>query len=141
MANPHKIIDIGDHRYEHKRVEARGDKSYKTHLSFAHSSNNAYSYSSGGGGDMENYITRPEFEEHKRHLDSRFDGISKDITIAKDQILSKIAQDKKEEDKEREKDRKESEKERKSDRKWFIGLTVATSMSLLGIILQAFNVI
>ncbi|WP_017548675.1 hypothetical protein [Salinicoccus carnicancri] len=90
---------------------------------------------------MENYITRPEFEEHKRHLDSRFDGISKDITIAKDQILSKIAQDKKEEDKEREKDRKESEKERKSDRKWFIGLTVATSMSLLGIILQAFNVI
>lgn len=83
-----------------------------------------------GGGDMDNYITRPEFEEHKRHLGSRFDGISKDIKIAKNEVTEKI------------------EDTRKNDKRWFIGLTVGTGVTFLGVLvaltglfLQAFSVI
>lgn len=114
---------------------------------FFHSSTNKNSYvgaaayvsydyynHNGGGGNMDNYITRPEFEEHKRHLDSRFDGIAKDIKLAKNEIIKNIEDDRKSEDKER-------AQERKSDRKWFVSLSVGTGIALLGLILQAFNVI
>lgn len=88
-------------------------------------------YFDGGGDDnMGNYITRPEFEEHKRHLDTRFDGISKDIEISKNEVIKTI------------------ESDRKADKRWFIGLTIGTGVALLGVIatttgilLQVFNII
>lgn len=80
-------------------------------------------YNHNGGGGMDNYITRPEFEEHKRHLDTRFDGVSKDIKLAKKEVIDKI------------------EGTRKSDKRWFIGLAWTTGITLLGVIVAVVGLI
>lgn len=83
----------------------------------------SYDYYDRGGGNMDNYITRPEFEEYKRHLDTRFDGVSKDITIAKNEVIDKI------------------DTTRKSDKRWFIGLAWTTGITLLGVIVAIVGLI
>lgn len=80
-------------------------------------------YDHNGGGNMDNYITRPEFEEYKRHLDTRFDGVSKDITIAKNEVIDKI------------------DTTRKSDKRWFVGLAWTTGITLLGVIVAIVGLI
>ena len=89
------------------------------HISNAVNSNHTGFVNSGGGGNMDNYITRPEFEEHKRHLDSRFDNVQKDIEIAKNSVISKI------------------EETRKADKRWFISLAIGTGVTFLGVLFNA----
>lgn len=36
------------------------------------------------------YITRPEFEQHQRHMDSRFDAIDEKLDLTKESISSEI---------------------------------------------------
>jgi len=75
---------------------------------------------SGGGGNMNNYITRPEFEEHQRHLDSRFNGISKDIEIAKREIKDEIKE------------------EKVTTRNFWIGISIPSILSAVSILLSVF---
>ncbi|MGW7888591.1 hypothetical protein [Staphylococcus xylosus] len=44
------------------------------------------------GGDIMNndYISRPEFELHQRHMDSRFDAIDEKLDLTKESISSEI---------------------------------------------------
>ncbi|MCW8324007.1 hypothetical protein MBG44_10060 [Staphylococcus aureus] len=77
------------------------------------------------------YITRPEFEEHKSHLDTRFDkvelsiqksqiSLSKDIEVAIKNLKDEI-----------------NDKKLTSNRFW-IGIAVPTLVSIIGIIIGVF---
>ncbi|HEA4273861.1 TPA: hypothetical protein QHD34_001866 [Staphylococcus aureus] len=84
------------------------------------------------GGNMSyEYITRPEFEEHKRHLDTRFDkvedsikksqiSLSKDIELAIKNLKDEI-----------------NDKKLTSHRFW-IGIAAPTVVSIIGIIIGVF---
>ncbi|WP_241961304.1 hypothetical protein, partial [Staphylococcus gallinarum] len=78
------------------------------------------------------YITRPEFEEHKKHLDTRFDNLedriesnkvilSKDINVAVSNLKDEIAKDK------------------VTTKRFWIGIAIPALISIAGVIVSIFT--
>ncbi|HCX2551074.1 TPA: hypothetical protein OZJ01_002587 [Staphylococcus aureus] len=120
------IVKINNHqRYD--RYSVGGSEFY---TSDSIGGNLAFKKVEGGNMSYE-YITRPEFEEHKRHLDTRFDkvedsikksqiSLSKDIDLAIKNLKDEI-----------------NDKKLTSNRFW-IGIAAPTVVSIIGIIIGVF---
>lgn len=78
------------------------------------------------------YITRPEFEEHKKHMDSRFDGIDQKINSTKE-VISKDIKNAVSELKIEINDKKVTSK------RFWIGISVPAIISIVGVVLQFFT--
>ncbi|MFQ3801662.1 hypothetical protein [Staphylococcus xylosus] len=83
------------------------------------------------GGDFMSmdYITRPEFEQHQKHMDTRFDAIEAKINL-NNQILSKDI-----------KEAVSSLKEEINDKKittnrFWIGISIPAIISIIGILIS-----
>ncbi|WP_432756024.1 hypothetical protein WKW44_07045 [Staphylococcus saprophyticus] len=75
------------------------------------------------------YITRPEFEQHQKHMDTRFDAIEAKINL-NNQILSKDI-----------KEAVSSLKEEINDKKittnrFWIGISIPAIISIIGILIS-----
>lgn len=77
-----------------KVVNIEANKKFKRILSnnYEVNSKKIFDTSIAVGSDYMNtdYITRPEFQEHQKHLDTRFDGIDAKITLTKDVLSGDI---------------------------------------------------
>lgn len=78
------------------------------------------------------YITRPEFEEHKKHMDTRFDGIDQKIDSTKE-VISKDIKNAVSELKIEINDKKVTSK------RFWIGISVPAIISIVGVVLQFFT--
>ncbi|UXR29338.1 hypothetical protein MUA73_07930 [Staphylococcus simulans] len=78
------------------------------------------------------YITRPEFEEHKNHLDTRFDSIETKIKHESELLREKI-------DKSTYKLKEEIQKEKLTAKRFWIGITVPSVLTVLSIIATFFT--
>ena len=84
------------------------------------------------GNMSTDYITRPEFEQHQKHMDTRFDAIEDKVDLNK-QILSK-------EIKEAVSSLKEEINNKKiTTNRFWIGISVPTIMSIIGILINFFK--
>lgn len=89
-------------------------------------------YSEIEGDNMRNdYITRPEFVEHQKHMDTRFNAIEKQIdnlekSIGKDikVAINGI--------------KEEINKEKVTTKRFWIGVSIPAIISIIGIIVQFF---
>lgn len=77
-----------------KVVSIEANKKFKRILSnnYEVNSKKIFDTSIAVGSDYMNtdYITRPEFQEHQKHLDTRFDGIDAKIALTKDVLSGDI---------------------------------------------------
>ncbi|MDK9870693.1 MAG: hypothetical protein L0L09_13860 [Staphylococcus equorum] len=67
------------------------------------------------------YITRPEFEQHQKHMDSRFDNVELKINKAVTDLKEEIS------------------KEKVTTKRFWIGISVPAIISIVGVCIQLFT--
>lgn len=85
----------------------------------------------GSGYMSVDFITRPEFKEHQKHMDARFDGIENKIEL-NNQIISKNINEAVSNLKE-----EISDKKLTTNRFW-IGISIPAIISIVGILISIF---
>lgn len=122
-----KIIDLSNHTHnKHGKIFVTDTFRYDKRKKVA--SGDYY-----GGDVMSNdYITRPEFELHQKHMDTRFDAIEDKMNLNKE-ILSK-------EIKEAVSIVKEEINDKKiTTNRFLIGISIPAIISIIGILISIFN--
>lgn len=122
MALKNNTISINDHlKYKETRI---------TNNFFASISSGTVGYiGSEGDGMNTNYITRPEFEKHEKHMDYRFDNIERKIDDLKDKVNGDIKAAKNE-------IKLDINKEKLTTKRFWIGITIPALISMGSLIVS-----
>lgn len=122
MKNKNNIYEIN----KHPKYKKYGENHYRNYIK--NRNTGTLGFQKVEVGNMNNdYITRPEFEEHQKHMDTRFDGINDKISLTKD-VLSRDIKNAVSELKNEINDKKVTSK------RFWIGISVPAILSLLSLI-------
>lgn len=122
--NKNNVIAINNNpKYNQTKIKNDFVKSFST---------GTLGYTEIEGGNMRNdYITRPEFVEHQKHMDTRFNAIENKVdnlekSLGKD--IESAMKDIKE----------EINNEKVTTNRFWIGVSIPAIISIIGIIIQFF---
>ncbi|QIH78322.1 hypothetical protein GTN30_06520 [Macrococcoides canis] len=131
MTEYKKVIPLNK-RTNYSKIKSNNDRKW------AATSSNTLSYVSVGEGEMyDDFIRRPEFEEHKKHINTRFDSVEEKLRII-DAKLDKLPS-KTELENILLKDKEVSRKESKNDKRQIITWLITITLGLLGLLAKVFG--
>ncbi|WP_233652292.1 hypothetical protein [Staphylococcus hominis] len=122
MALKNNTISINDHL---KYKETRITNNFSTSIS---SGTIGYIGSEGDGMNT-NYITRPEFEKHEKHMDYRFDNVEEKINDLKGKVVGDINAAKNE-------IKLDINKEKLTTKRFWVGITIPALISMGSLIVS-----